>query len=559
MGREYGHELRCTHEKPERLSQARIPRLASAVLLALASACAGEPTADAELAPGGGSIVRVDDAVAGKMSAGGGGSPLAELANGAEPGTEIHLGKGEYLIDNPLVLTTPGLLVRGEGLATTLRPRHAGRPVIVVEAEAVGLEDVVIDAISDDGAGRATFGVEYEACAGCRLANLTIVGTGAHSVRGMGMKDFRAEGNRILDAGDDSFFLQGEEIRVIDNVAVRFMDEGIDLSYDNTEAVLRSNCLSSGRIGIAISVDHPVVNDNVVEDFVMHGIYVNSTDALGIITGNVAKHTRQHAIFLRHPVLVSRNQVEDSRGTGIRIQGMRGGIVQENIVRDSDVGFELLDITESFVHLNRYEGEEESFLSFGDRNEANTVRENTIEPLRLGKADRTTDRKTASLEDEAASIIGEPGASSEEEAGTDLLAAYSVHDGECLGRLAIRERGLLEISLAARTAAPLKVEARSDRDRRLADQLLKLWNENNPGFLAINIDGPLMTTPITAELLTTLRGAGMKAIGIVRYPAMLFGRMNESRDAEWHLLLDGSRVATVRPSDEGPGAVISFE
>jgi nitrous oxidase accessory protein NosD len=375
----------------------------------------------------------------------------------------------------------------------------------------------------------------------------------------MGMKDFRAEGNRILDAGDDSFFLQGEEIRVIDNVAVRFMDEGIDLSYDNTEAVLRSNCLSSGRIGIAISVDHPVVNDNVVEDFVMHGIYVNSTDALGIITGNVAKHTRQHAIFLRHPVLVSRNQVEDSRGTGIRIRGMRGGIVQENIVRDSDVGFELLDITESFVHLNRYEGEEESFLSFGDRNEANTVRENTIEPLRLGKADRTTDRKTASLEDEAASIIGEPGASSEEEAGTDLLAAYSVHDGECLGRLAIRERGLLEISLAARTAAPLKVEARSDRDRRLADQLLKLWNENNPGFLAINIDGPLMTTPITAELLTTLRGAGMKAIGIVRYPAMLFGRMNESRDAEWHLLLDGSRVATVRPSDEGPGAVISFE
>lgn len=559
VGQESGRELRRTHEKPERHTQPRIPRLATAVLLALASGCAGEAPDSTESAPGGGPIVRVGDAVAGEMRASARRS-LAELVNGAEPGTEIYLGNGEYLVDNPLVLTTPGLLLRGEGLATTLRPRHAGRPVIVVEADAVGLEHLVIDAMSDDGAGRATFAIEYEGCAGCRLANLTIVGTGASSVRGMGMKDFRAEGNRILDAGDDSFFLQGEKIRLIDNVAVRFMDEGIDMSYENTEAILRSNCLSSGRIGIAISVEHPVVNENVIEDVVLHAIYVYSTDARGIITGNVASHTGQHAIVLEKPLLVSRNQVADSRGAGIKVQGMRGGIVQENIVRDSDVGFELLDITDSFVHLNRYEGEATSFLTFGRRRKGNTVRENNLEPPELAKANRTADGEAASLEEEATPIIGEqPGGSSEEEAGTSLLAELSVHEGECLRRLAIKERRLLEKSLAGRIAAPLHVEARSDRDRRISERLLELWKENNPGFLAINIDGPLMTTPITAELLTTLRGAGMKAIGIVRYPAMIFGRMNVSRDAEWHLLVDGSHVATVRPSTEDPGAVISFE
>jgi len=529
-----------------------------ALATALIAACSPQAAELPSPEPGGGPVVLVE--ATGNGSKPPSGPDLGAAVARGEVGTEIRLSAGVHVVDNPLVLDTPRLLLSGDGAATIIRPLNTGQPVFVVRADGVGIENLVIDARTADGEGRASFAIEYEGCAGCRLLNVTIVGTGAASVRGSELRDYRAEGNRVLDAGDDAFYLHGVGLRVADNVAVRYLDQGANIEYSE-DVIVRDNCMASGRMGIALKDGRAVVNDNVVEDAVLQGIYVESDDAKAIVTGNTVSQVGQTGIFLVRPALVSRNRVvasgtrvsprglERGGGAGILVERMRDGILQENLVRAANPGFFLLDVTGSLIHLNRYVGEPADLFRHEGENEDNIIRANYVGESQ-GHQVATTPGGAA--KDSAAE--GLPPRS-----GAAALAAYSVHNGTCFSRLTGEERRLLETSLAGRPSAPPSVEARSDRDRQIAEQLVELWTENNPGFLTVTIDGSVMTTEITADLFTTLRGAGMKAIGIVRVPAMIFGRRLHSYDVEWRLLLEGSHVATVRRSQEGAGATISFD
>jgi hypothetical protein len=255
-------------------------------------------------------------------------SNLSLALQTAQRGETILLSAGTYAVDNPLLIEGSGMTIRGPSESrATLSPLHAWRPLIIVAANEVSIEGLVLRGLTVDSQ-RVTQAILISSrCKGCVIARNVIVGSGATAIYGLRLVDLRIAGNEILDSGNDALFVGGRRLSISNNVVVRFNDEAIDVSQDGDDVTIQGNCVAYGRIGIATDAKLGRIIDNWVEHTFSEGIAFFSPDGKAVVRDNQVAHTRV-GFMLDRPMTVTNNEVWEASGSAFRIRNESGGLIE---------------------------------------------------------------------------------------------------------------------------------------------------------------------------------------------------------------------------------------
>ena len=86
---------------------------------------------------------------------------ITSAVNSASTGTHIQITEGTYIVDNPVILRTSNVKLHGSGAdKTIILAKNANQSVFLLEANGITIEAVTINALIDDGPGRASFAVQ---------------------------------------------------------------------------------------------------------------------------------------------------------------------------------------------------------------------------------------------------------------------------------------------------------------------------------------------------------------------------------------------------------------
>jgi parallel beta-helix repeat protein len=443
----------------------------------------------------------------------------------AATNTQIVFDEGHYVLDNPIIVTKNGIEVIGKGRDKTyFYPKNAGRPVFIFRANDIVIKKVTIDAKVNNNFGRATFAIQIEEdYEKFNISKINILGTGASSILAPRANNVTIRDNMILNAGDDAIQIRGTELKIIDNIIIRYFDEGIDIAKGENFVVER-NYLESGRIGVVL--DHAVnasIRDNIVKDHLQQGIVLNSEEN-GIVSGNILKDNLDIGFQLFSPKFVAHNRIVGKHKIGFDINNMNNGIIEYNMILNRRSGIKIHNSIDNLIQKNIFCVEKKLLESEVLEYRANTIKNNMDKCPESG-----------SLNDE------------------DLIAgSIEKNKADTI------EEGRKIVSARSKDKINIKVDGKTNRDKKIAKEIVKFLTKNNPGFISIKVNHGSMTSMITDELFTILRGSGKLGIGLVRYPFLAFKRRSNSRFPVWSLYLDGEKVALISYMTSGANARIYF-
>ena len=420
---------------------------------------------------------------------------LETAVESAAPGTEIVLQPGIYIVDNPVMLHTDDLLIRGTGRdKTRIVPQNQGQPVFTLSADRITLESIAIDALLTDKSGHASHAIKISKEHGdCLIAHTKILNTGASAVIGESAPGCTLVDNIILNSGDDAVQLRGDRLTAVGNTILRYFDEALDLA--GSDIIVTRNHVSHGRIGIVVDgSNNALIARNIVYNQLLEGI-VTGTDREAVVTGNIVIDARNIAYNLRSPRAVTGNRVEGENKMGFMITDMDGGIISGNTARGSQQGLVFSAPAETITN-NGPAGEDDSTV--GD----------SPAPLLFANCIRLSDSTATG------GCLNSPGS-------PNVVTATSLLHG------LLHDPGIHSFTPLVDIQGTTSAD--TDTARRIAD-LLEYYN---PGFLSIQADGAIMRSKITEDLYRRLLGAGQQGIGLVRAPFLMFSR--GQRSFYWYL------------------------
>ena len=450
---------------------------------------------------------------------------LETAVESAIPGTEIVLQPGIYIVDNPVMLHTNHLVIRGAGRDNTLIvPQNQGQPVFSLAADGITLESITIDALLTDKSGRASHGIKISKDYGdCLIAHTKILNTGASAVIGESAPGCSLVDNVILNSGDDAVQLRGDRLTAVGNTIFRYFDEALDLA--GSDITVTRNRISRGRIGIVVDdSNNALIARNIVDNQLQEGI-VSGMDREAVVTGNIVIDAGHIAYELHSPRAVTGNTAEGSHEIGFQITDIDDMIVSGNNVRGSQQGF-VFSASGETVTNNGPAGE-------NDR----------PAPLMFANCVQLPD---GTVTGDCRDSQGIPNAQ---------MATNQLHD-------LLNDPEILSFT-------PLvDIQGTTSIDTQKARRIAALLEYYNPGFHSILVDGTVMRSQITEDLYRRLLGAGQQGIGLVRAPFLLFS--GGQRSFYWYLshvdtdvimissMHGGARVRSTKLVDGEPGYMDSM-
>jgi len=275
----------------------------------------------------------------------------------ATPNTRIYISEGDYVVDNPLVLTQNGIRVIGNGRdKTIIYPMHFGKSVFTIQADNISIEDIEINAKVNNGFGRATFGIHIEkGTADCEIVRNAIHNTGASAIVAHSIRNCLVQDNVIVNSGDDAIQMRGPNLTISGNLIYRYFDEAIDVASGGNIKVI-NNYVSNGRIGIVVDdARDAIIAGNIVDDNLHRGIILDS-DGGGIVSYNSVKNGGVIAYLLYGPLLVVSNRVEGNNNLGFELQDMYGAVVHRNVIVNAGIGMNIMKSNGNICYVNEYCG-----------------------------------------------------------------------------------------------------------------------------------------------------------------------------------------------------------
>ena len=447
---------------------------------------------------------------------------ITSAVNSASTGTHIQITEGTYIVDNPIILRTSNVKLHGSGAdKTIILAKNANQPIFLLEANGITIEAVTINALIDDGPGRASFAIQIqEGNEHCKILQTKILNTAASAIIGHSASDCSLIGNIILNSGDDAVRLHGDRLTVIDNTIIGYFDEALDLAR-GSNIVVTGNYAANGRIGIVVDDStNTLISQNYVENQILEGI-VTGTDPEAVITANTVQNTGNYAYNLNAPQVVSYNQANGAHNIGFRITDMTNGILFQNITRGSSRGFVFKNVNNKTTSPNNNAGLD------GDTRAIAGLSKEIIFYDNCEQASSNSNDTTCTPHDQGAHLA-------QKTAGHTIATDQSIYI----------------------FAPSVEIQAATPVDEKRANKVAALLKYYNPGFLSIQIDGALMKSEITADLYESLKGTGELGIGLVRAPFLEFS--GGARSYLWYLSVDGKDVVVVSSIHGGPKARISF-
>jgi len=434
--------------------------------------------------------------------------------------TQIRLSEGVYFVNNPIRFSIKGIRMVGSGASRTIiRPRNSGKAIFVIEADGIVIENIGINAMTDSRNERATFGLRLTP--GIKhfgVVDSQILHTGASSILGHSITQSFFTNNRIVDAGDDGIQLSGKGLTVTNNLIVGVYDEPIDvLSGDHI--LIKNNYVTLGRIGITVgNTSQLVINHNTVMDQSMEGI-ISYSKGMGVVSDNMIFGTQKTSMELHSPFLVSGNVVDRSNGLGFFLQGMQGGIIEDNLVRNSLRGYKFVEIKDSFLRSNVFCNSNLSSIK-KESNIENNHSERGGHVARIGQS-FFTPREITQIPCRLDQLRPQKGRVQQTEFPVEKAPSLNA----LIALYEEKNRGPVQI----------KIEGPSDKDKKIGNQIREFLSRHNPGFLSISVKGSIMKCEINDDLYETMMGAGQLGIGLFRMPYMIF---RGGRHAGCHELSD---------------------
>ena len=446
---------------------------------------------------------------------------ITSAVNSASPYAHIQITEGTYIVDNPITLRTKNVKLYGSGAdKTIILAKNANQPVFLLEADGVTIEAVTINALIDDGPGRASFAIQIqEGNEGCKILQTKILNTAASAIIGHSASDCSLIGNVILNSGDDAVRLRGDRLTVIDNAIIRYFDEALDLA-SGSDIIVTGNYIANGRIGIVLDdCTNALVSQNTVENQLREGI-VTGTDPDATITANTVRNAGNIAYNLYGPQIVAYNQADGEHDIGFRLTDMTRGVFSQNTTLGSSQGFVFNNVNNETTSPNNVEHNDDT------REIAGISKEITF----------YSNCEQASLDSNDTSCAPHY-------QGTHLARKTS-------GHTTVSDQSIYIFSPS------VDIQGATPNDEKRAKKVASLLEYYNPGFLSIHIDGALMKSEITADLYESLKGTGERGIGLVRAPFLTFS--GGARSFLWYLSVDGKDVVVASSIHDGPKARISF-
>jgi len=446
---------------------------------------------------------------------------ITSAVNSASPRAHIQITEGTYIIDNPVTFHTENVKLYGSGAdKTMIFAKNANQPVFLLEADEVTIEAITINALIDDGPGRASFAIQIqEGIEGCKISQTKILNTAASAIIGHSASDCSLTGNAILNSGDDAIQLRGDRLTVIDNTIIRYFDEALDLA-SGSDIIVTGNYVANGRIGIVVDdCKNALISQNTVENQLREGIYTG-TDPDATITANTVRNAGNIAYNLYGPRIVAYNQADGVHNIGFRLTDMTRGIISQNTTRGSSRGYVF-----------------------------NNVNNETTSPNNVEHNDDT--REIAGISKDITFY------SNCEQASLDSndTSCAPRYQGTYLARKTASDTTASDQSIFI-VSPSVEIQGATPNDEKRAKKVASLLEYYNPGFLSIHIDGALMKSEITADLYESLKGTGELGIGLVRAPFLTFS--NGERSFLWYLSVDGKDVIVTSSIYDGPKARISI-
>ena len=445
---------------------------------------------------------------------------ITSAVNSAPPGARIHITKGTYIVDNPIILNTADVKLVGEGAdKTILLAKNANQPVFLFDASGVSIESVTINALVDDGPGRASFAILVQEGKGdCKIAQTKIINTAASAIIGRSASGCTLVGNTILNSGDDGVRLAGDQLTVVDNTIIGYFDEALDLAR-GSNIVVTGNYVANGRIGIVVDdCSNTLVSQNYVENQILEGI-VTGPDPDAIVTANIVRNSGSIGYNLHTPKIVAYNQAVGENKVGFRLTDMTDGIFFRNTTRGSNNGFEFRNETMPVNNNAQVDGEEKTIAGVS---KDITFYKNCEQVL----LDNSTPTCTPHIQGEHPT---------RKAADKSIASDTSIY----------------------KFFPSVEIQGATPPDEKRANKVAELMKYYNPGILSIHINNAKMKSEITADLYETIKETGGLGIGLVRAPFLQFSRGGE-RSFLWHLSVNGKDVVVVSSIYNGPKARISL-
>ena len=455
---------------------------------------------------------------------------LSMALSSSKEHSQIILSEGIYAIDNPVRLSKKGLKIIGhDSHRTVIRPKNAGQAMFVLEADGIVIGNLEINALTDQGNERATFALLLSpGVQRVGVVDTQILHTGASSILGHSIRKSYFLDNRIVNAGDDGVQLSGKGITVTNNIIVGVYDEPIDV-IGGEQIFIKNNYVTHGRIGITVgNTTQVMVQQNSVVNQTWQGMVIHS-NGKGIVSDNVINGTQKTSFVLHSPSLVSGNMVENSNSAGFLLQQVQEGIIEGNLVKDSERGFKFENVRDSLLRSNVFcrsnltstnlesdvEGRHSEHVSYVVRNRQMFSTPKEIKQTSCD-LDELRDQKWQVHQKE---LINKP-----ERPLEKLMAIYEE-----------KNRGPENIT----------IKGHSDKDKQIGAKIRNFLGRHNPGFLSISVNGAIMNCEISDDLYKTMKGAAQLAVGLFRVPYMLFRDRSGTPAAMNYLTHKGEQVAVV--------------
>jgi parallel beta-helix repeat protein len=443
----------------------------------------------------------------------------------ASPKTRIIFGAGSYHLENPIVISKSGIHIIGRGRESTFfSPKNPGKPIFIFRADNIVIKGITVDAQIINGSGMATFAVQIEkGFKKFEISEMKISGSGASSIIAPQANNITINNNIITNAGDDAIQIRGSDLKIIDNIIIRYFDEGIDVAKGEN-IIVKRNYLESGRIGIVLDdCSNAFIGNNIVKEHLQQGIVMASKEE-GNIIGNIVINSRQTGFNLFSPSSVDSNWVTGNHHVGLNIYNMNGGTIKNNTILDCKFGIKIYNSTKSLFIKNKYCIENKPLVNEMKKSHANTIYDNISVCSETGVLSEAYFSKT--LTEKRADLIKE----------------------------------VKKITLdRSNSNARINVDGSTNQDKQIANDIAKFLMNNNPGFLSIKVNSDTMTSGITDELYNILKGGGQLAIGVVRWPYLMFKWRSISWFPVWHLNIEGQEVALITYTNTGANVRIYFK
>ena len=233
---------------------------------------------------------------------------IAAIINLASARTQIQITEGVYLVDNPIILRSEGVTIKGAGPdKTVLTAKNPYLPIFQIQADLITIEALTINALVDKGPSRASFAIQIaEGVRQCNIIRTNIIDAAASAIIGHAASDCTVLNNTIVNSGDDAVRLRGDRLTIVDNTIIRYFDEALDLAVGQN-IVVTGNYASSGRIGIVVADSkNAIISMNIVENQILEGI-VSGADPENTISANHVRNAGYTAYNLYAPHVVASN------------------------------------------------------------------------------------------------------------------------------------------------------------------------------------------------------------------------------------------------------------